>query len=208
MRSEKDWDKILKPSQATQSQKTQCYKCGGGTGQPYPCSCGTLDGSGIPAPAPMKQPEDGEYFYDILPSHTHKVSGDDLKPITANDIKQLEMEHSKAVAEALRQFKVQEPNRYLVSDAEGLRKALESGPQPGDIVKVNRQQPKQPKDESPEEVVHIVHQGSPLCKFTSLPPHEWPKGHYQIRFCEENRHVGVFHGCSDCFRAARLLTSK
>lgn len=128
---------------------------------------------------------------NLVPPHTHEVPGESYaaRPMTADEIKR-----GRQIPPA--------PERYLVSDADGLRKALEREPQPGDIVKVNRQQP---KEECPEEVVHVVHQGSPLCRFTSLPPHEWPEGHYQIRYCEENLKVPVFHGCGDCFRAARKL---
>ena len=59
---------------------------------------------------------------------------------------------------------------------------------------VDKPVPSQPK-------LHIFHQGSPLCGFTSAPPRDWPQGHERISLDDFRRGVTII--CSACAKEAR-----
>jgi hypothetical protein len=51
--------------------------------------------------------------------------------------------------------------------------------------------------------IHVLHQGSPLCHFTSGRPVDWPKGHEWVSLDAFKQHASIT--CYDCAEAARHI---
>lgn len=62
----------------------------------------------------------------------------------------------------------------------------------------------------PKETIHVLYQGSPLCRFTSDRPVDWPKGHTWIPLAEDMEHVALPSNaaCKACFMAGTDLYKK